>query len=597
MLTTRHVISLAILCWIGSTLWARDLDLSRLHGTYEGSEYMLRYTGSSTQSGATLFRSGEEVTKGAVMFDVAPIVFFDFYKENFITRENLSSELEALTFYDSERTEGDYKVVKRYKVSGGIGPALVAILTDRPALDIVRPYIGFAPLAGVKATSIRKGTSLIAGELQLPLFIPRRADTIETKWNVGESLTYTVEGGAYFVAGISAFFLSTGTNYIVKGEFETTITKKSQDIVEVTLAKTKMKSIGVLTSATVVAVDSSRFKEETLRFSFEYDLRRPIARAALENFLAGDINASQVLANDGDGAGVYPSSRETLRTASKFRNFSFGIPFLYWTNWGKGQAHTLRFKEEFSEGAEIDVEIGISLKTKEKRHILTKIMETTAFYGTQGIELTGAGQIIRRMQGVFSHSFRRSKATRRQLENQLEELRRMTGLSKEFTLELPDERRLGALDLEFNMVIDEILTEKLMKIASGENAKKHLLRLAHELESSYARKLRSGRSNHVDGDELGICQGRNLHECQQKSRADTVTSMTDAYEALERMGRTYRSDREKFVKSYAEFGRAWLSSPFTFQTFFNLIKDQGLKAKLELATGKTDKLSVGYQWR
>ncbi len=597
MTLTRHVISLLILCLISSTSWGEDL--ARLHGVYEGSEYMLRYTGSSTtQSGATLFRSGDEVAKGAVMFDVAPIVFFDFYKENFITRENLSTEYDALTFYDSERTEGDYKVVKRYKVSGGVGAALVAILADRPALDIVRPYIGFAPLAGVKATSIRKGTSLLNGELQLPLFIPRNADTIETKWNVGESLTYSVEGGAYFVAGLSAFFLSTGANYIVKGEFETTITKKSRDIVEVTLAKTKMKSIGVLSSATVVSVDSSRFKEETLRFSFEYDLRRPVARAALQNFLAGDVNASQVLARDGDGAGVFPSSRESLRTTGKFKNFSFGIPFLYWTNWGKGQIHTLRFKEEFTEGAEIDVEIGITLKTKEKRHIMTKIMETTAFYGTQGIELTGAGQIIRRMQGVLSHSFRRSKATRRQLENQLEELRRMTGLTKEFTLELPDERRLGALDLEFNMIIDELLTERLIKIAASENAKKNLLRIAHEFENSYSSKLaQNGKGTRIEGDELDLCQGKDLLECQQKARNDTENSMIEAYQALERMGRTYRSDREKFVESYAEFGRAWIASPFTFQTFFNLIKDHGLMAKLELATGRTDKLSVGYQWR
>ncbi len=596
MTLTRHVISLALLSLLATNLWAQDL--ARIQGTYDGSEYMLRYTGISNQTGSTLFRSGEELSKDSVMFDVAPIIFFDFYKENFITREDLSSNYDSLTFYDSERTTGDYRVVKRYKVSGGVGPALVAILTDRPALDIVRPYIGFAPLAGVKATSIRKSTSLFAGEVQLPLLPPKRADTIETKWHVGESLTYSVEGGAYFVAGLSAFFLSTGANYVVKGEFETTITKKSQDVVEVTLSKTKMKSIGVLSSATVVSVDSSRFKEETLRFSFEYDLRRPLARAALENFLAGDIHASQVLANDGDGAGIYPSSRETLRTSGKFRNFSFGVPFLYWTNWGKGQIHTLRFKEEFSEGAEIDVEIGISLKTKEKRHVMTKIMETTAFYGTQGIELTGTGQIIRRMQGVFSHSFRRSKATRRQLENQLEDLRRMTGLKQEFTLDLPDERRLGALDLEFNMVLNEDITSYLMKVAASENAKTHLLRIARELDSSYSSKLtQEDKSARIEGDELDLCEARDLATCKEKARDDTNSSMSDAYQALVEMGRTYRSDRKKFVESYAEFGRAWLGSPFTFQTFFNLIKDQGLVARLELATGKTDKISASYQWR
>lgn len=596
MTLTRHVILITLFSLLASNSWAQDL--SRLQGVYDGSEYTLRYTGISSQTGSTLFRSGEEVTKGAVMFDVAPLIFFDFYKENFITREDLSEQYDSLTFHDSERTEGDYRVVKRLKVSGGVGPALVAILTDRPALDIVRPYIGFAPLAGIKATSVRKSTSLWAGELQLPLLIPRHADTIEEKWNVGESLTYSVEGGAYFVAGLSAFFLSTGANYVVKGEFETTIKKKSADIVEVTLSKTKMKSIGVVSSSTVVSVDSSRFKEETLRFSFEYDLRRPVARAALENFLAGDVHASQVLANDGDGAGIYPSSRETLRSTGKIKNFSFGVPFLYWTNWGKGQVHTLRFKEEFSEGAEIDVEIGISLKTKEKRHVMTKIMETTSFYGTQGIELTGAGQIIRRMQGVFSHTFRRSKATRRQLENQLEDLRRMTGLKKEFTLDLPDERRLGALELEFNMVIDEFLTAKLMRIATSDNAKSNLLRIASELESSYTEKLsQENKLSKIEGDDLDICQGHNLLECQEKARSETDTSINEAYQALIEMSRTYRSDREKFVEHYAEFGRAWLASPFTFQTFFNLIKNDGLKASLELASGKTDKLSVGYQWR
>lgn len=563
---------------------------------YDGQEYVLQFIGNH-QTSTALFRSGEEIGTGATVFDVAPLIFFDFYKEEFVTRQNISKRLDALEFIEGDHVAGKYQVMKRFKLAGGAGAAIVATLTRRPVFEIVRPYIGLAPIKGFEAVSLRSASTLKQAQDLAALTIPRTADAIEKFWRTGDALTYSTTGGAYFVAGVSAFFLSTGAHYVAQGEFETTIERLSRDVVEVTLAKTEMKSLGVMSSMTLMSVDSSRFKEETLRFSFQYDLRNPIARKALQNLLAGDIESSQILADDGEGAGVFPSSRESLRSSGKIRNLSLGIPFLFWTNWGKGHIHTLRFKEAYDEGAEIDVEIGLFLKTKEKRHIMTKIKETTAFYGTQGIELTGSGQIIRRMQGMLSHSFRRSKATRRQLNNALEDLIQKTGMIREFSLDLPDERRLGALDMSFNLLINENLTARLIELAQQKSGPETFTKIAQELQNSYAKSL-SYNGNSIANDKMKLCSNsQNIESCLGVARRDMSKSMAKAYEALQKMAATYRSDRKKFVESYAEFGQAWMDSPFTFQTFLGLLKGEELTATLEIATSHTDKLFIRYEWR
>lgn len=583
-----------LLLFFALPVLAKAVDLPT-RAFYDGDDFAFHFIGSN-QTSSALFRSGEEIGTGATVFDIAPIVFFDFYKEHFITRETVSKNLDALEYIESPRATGRYQVLKRTKLQGGVGPAIVATLANRPIFNIVRPYIGLAPIKGVDSVSLRYSSNLQSAEELGALAVPKSTDTIERGWKTGDSLTYSVTGGAYFVAGISAFFLSTGSHYVVKGDFETTIAKLDADMVEVTLSKTDMKSLGVMNSTVLSSVNTSRFKEETLRFSYRYDLRNPVARKALQNLLAGDIQSSQVMAQDGEGAGVYPSSRETLRTTGKMRNISLGIPFLFWTNWGKGHVRTLRFKEAYDEGAEIDVEIGLFLKTKEKRHIMTKIMETTAFYGTQGIELTGSGQIIRRMQGMLTHSFRRSKATRRQLENALEELRQKTGMIREFTFDLPDERRLGALDMKFNMLINENLTTKLLELATQKSGKENLTGLALSLSESYGKNLYE-TANSISGDKMGLCQNaREVSSCLYQAKKDVKDSMEEAWEALTAMSQTYRSDRKKFVEAYAKFGQAWLDSPFTFQTFLGLLKGEELRATLEIATSTTNKLFISYEW-
>ena len=132
-----------------------------------------------------------------------------------------------------------------------------------------------------------------------------------------------------------------------------------------------------------------------------------------------------------------------------------------------------------------------------------------------------------------------------------------------------------------------------------EGAQKEFHRIANDFQNSYVMRLdQSDRKGVIKGDVIKLCeQSPDLSTCLTKSRKETDTSIDDAYRALVEMSKTFRTDRKQFVKSYAEFGEAWLSSPFTFQTFFNLFKNDGLVANLEIATGKTDKLTVGYEWR
>ena len=432
--------------------------------------------------------------------------------------------------------------------------------------------VGLDLLAGTNVSFDRFApTRDAASKMQKPR-LPSRAPDL-TDWSEGDNVLFLARGGVGFsvgadwnhVAGPAAYFFAEGDWYVY-------IEKYSPNHAYVKVTNSQILSLGVVGNSVVAGLGIEAFKEADQGFSFRYDLNDPTAAKAYEDAIRGNFEPSEKFAD----AGTFVSRAATNQTAwlGLVRYWYFGVPFLASINGNTGQIHSRTSVLNHENGNRSTIYSGLYVDHLRTGGWLSKhAMSINNFIGSRYIEKGPNGQISSGYLGQYLWAWESSKGSYRKIHKHLAALVAKTGLESLLSINIPEENKLGYLNMQFQANLPQETVDLLMEWATGfqETGADLLMQSSQKGMETY---FSAGQ------DSLGICEAsvQDIGECKARMVRETRRATRKLMLQLKAMAVTKNTDFPAFVRHFGEFGKQMATNRFTFSQILELTQ----KAPLEM---------------
>ncbi|OUR95477.1 hypothetical protein A9Q84_16725 [Halobacteriovorax marinus] len=530
-------------------------------------------------------------------FDFAPIIMIDFLKANKIVTISTGKDANKTTMFKradfatkapelmSSKWNDKFYMKKSSTVTGALGVAMTAQYINNGSLSNLTPVIGIAPIAG--RTKTYEG--FLDNKIDAKAFKGRKALKSATEvnsWSVGDKLRYDVNGGIMTTVGLGFSGLHMGIAHVALGTWSQTVEKLSDNIAKVTLENTALKSVTRSTGFSIVSVGLNKIKSDNVSNSFLFDIKDEEALSAMNSFLAGDFVPAERLAET-DIRKVLKTEVSKTKLEAKMRTFTAGIPFVNFSS-GKGQVFSKSLTSYLVDGTENDVVTSMYVKNKGSR-VFNKLSNTAVTFAAIDYVTTKNKEKKTGTVGMFSYLYTKTKGKIKHIERKVNALIKMTGLTQELKVDLPDDKDKGYVEVMFNLNFDQTATDVLInKISTEEEALQKLGKLFVE---TYFKK----------GDANGICEANvenRLDTCKYFFAKATKKHISKMVKALKEMKSCAGDNRRLCItKSYAKFGKHFNENQFTFQTIFNLLKGRGMTGTYSVTGQEIRRHELMFDWK
>jgi hypothetical protein len=509
---------------------------------------------------------------------------------------------------------GPYRVELRTDVVGGLGAILQVVLVNGSGiLPNVIPYVGVAPMGGKTTISERTVKSAEDARKVKALSVPKSAEDLKS-WAMYDKLAYSTQGGVLFVAGVSMPGLNAGVNHVINGTWDTEIRKFSDSHVYVKVSNSRLKTLSAFLSASIVQVNTTSFQNLTDAFSFMFNLRDQDGLSAYLQLLKGNARNAQKLA-ESESRHVLRIETSAIRTAGKMRGFTFGIANVASVGTAEGEYQSAELSDYHPDQTKVDADYGIYMKEKNSQFFGDKTSTTFGFYGAAHRKSKGSS-VESGTFGSVGWAFRATEAQRHEIQKAVQHLVDQTGLKNELMVKLGGDQKLsGNANIDFSLSIDENATHLLLELARQEGASTTLTEIADGFLSSVMKTgilTPEGRDfiNRLMSQYIGAKLTKQpsfennkinlnrINRAKAKISSDSKLASEEMVKQLRAMSVALaKNDRKAYVIAYAQFGKAMIKNPFTFQTVFNLIKGRGASVRYTITGEHIKSYELYFDWK
>ncbi|MFI5389817.1 MAG: hypothetical protein ACHQYQ_00540 [Bacteriovoracales bacterium] len=428
-----------------------------------------------------------------------------------------------------------------------------------------------------------------------PLSVPENPLILIKDWRMEDSLIFNRTFGLAFNASITSGPLAVGVAAIANSTWEVLI--KKLDGNKVLLNYTKLKDKGVVFTGTAVLAGFSIEKIWGRSESFEYIFDLDVKKAAKEIKVAAEFTKGkkkEAVFNDVSvetafmdalkgnliladqlyrmgGFGVNKLTETVSNSKSKAKGAFFNVPFLINADYKVGTAYVVsqrRMYDDDTLGEELE---GIYSRESTTSGLLSRDSKRVNLFTGNFQQITAANPLneetTRRYSGNYKYLYMRNKVDAEKLELELKRVRFKIGQTKALKdLNIPV-KEIGSLKIELDVTLSDLATDELIKYA---------MTTPLEIATKEATDYLEGYFANVKDANEEVCKDVGISifkACYDYLKDKTIKGMKIALEALKEMGRTrLELNYEKFVKSYAEFGKGFIENRFTLKTFLRILK-------------------------
>ncbi len=382
---------------------------------------------------------------------------------------------------------------------------------------------------------------------------PMKAEDLES-WEINDSSTMMKSGGVIYFGGLGVGAINFNRTKIAKGTWSVFVQKKSETSVYVKLTNGKLSSVSDATNVGPVSVGLSTFNNADDSFSYLVDIESEYGKRAYEDLVRGNVAAIQKFVAQ-DKVVRQVDSRKALQSGNLRHSF-LGIPILMNITNSAGQITSVEETDIKIENSKANVNYGVYTEDHRARFFGEHTEKTLVFYGAS-YRITDAKGVNNGFFGTLSLDLRDDSASRRNLQNFIDEVVRTTGFKNVASVQIP---KVGALDyagVHFEMTVPQDQTERLMNLATGTRT-----------EDFVAMGMRPFSHYTIVHDPFKLCSPQATsdgEDCLAPARANAEEGLKKMWQALRTMNAN-RNNPAAFTAAYAQFGEGMLASPINVQT-------------------------------
>ena len=390
--------------------------------------------------------------------------------------------------------------------------------------------------------------------------IPTRAADLSS-WTAGDNVLFLARGGVGFAFGIGLTPVAgAAAYYYAEGDWFLYIEKTANDHVYLKLTSTGLHSFGVLANSIIVGLGTDVFAEADKGFSFSYDLNNADARRAYEDALHGSLGPSDRMAAAGTG-----NVKRVLTTQSAslgaMRNWYFGIPLLDTIGGKTGQIYSYDNTYNHEDGSDSAVHSGIYVdQTYSAGWLSDHERHVNDFFGSAFTHHSGRGVESKGYLGQYFWAFESTHVSSRKVHEELARLAAKTGLVSAQSIDVPNEKHLGYLNIKFTAELSRQTTDALLDWARSSPAV-----MADLLTGTGQGGIEDYFQSGADPSALCNASGSDLGACKTGLLSETRLASRQMVSALQAMAETRDRDPKAFARHFGEFGKEMATNQFTFK--------------------------------
>lgn len=447
---------------------------------------------------------------------------------------------------------------------------------------------GLLPTGGINAYSERFAPDRESADNLPRIKIPRDEKSLES-WNVNDVLVYEKKGGIEFFAHGGYSGLTAGAGYGVTGVWKVFLKKTAERKLFAQVSKITVQSLSVFAGVEFATVNVGVFGNEDKSFTFEFDLNGKSGNEALEKFLDGNFKFAQKLAKDNSMSGVRTVSLSDTKTLGRAFGVHMGLPFLASLDFSKSMVRSFSKIQDLQDGEQIENTMAIYSRSVLTSGFASRRTNKTSMFAAshqehlqqqkhEGHDHHDDGPSF--STANFKWLYSRLRVDSKDMEYELDNLKRITGLWKTIDFEYPQDK-MGYTKLEFDTMISSRATEKLLKNES-----------AISMAAVAQDKLESFFQN--DSDPGRLCQVlRSAKRCKAKLEKATAHAMKKMELRLAQMRKWNEAKNWKeFTKSFAGLGEEAITNQFTFQTLLEMLGKENFKMQFKISGDRLKVLTL-----
>ncbi len=439
-------------------------------------------------------------------------------------------------------------------------------------------HIGFGllPTGGANFYSERFAPDRKSAENLPTVRVPRDEQSLDS-WNVNDILVYEKQGGITFFAHGGYSGLTVGAGYGVTGLWKVFLKKTAKRKLFAQVSKITLHSLNVSGGVEFATVNLGVFGNEDKSFAFEFDLNGKNGNEALEKFLDGNFKFAQKLAKDNSMmSGVRVVSLSDSKSLGRAFGVHMGLPFLGSLDFSKSLVRSFSKVSDLHEGGQMENTMAIYSRSVLTSGFLSKRTNKTSIFAAshqEHLQPKHEGHNHNRSYSTanFKWLYSRSRVDAKDMEYELDNLKRITGLWKTIDFEYPQDK-MGYTKLEFDTMISSRATNNLL---NNKSAISMATVAQNKIETFFQNDENPGR----------LCKVlRSAKRCKAKLEKVTAHAMKKMEQRLSQMRKWNQAKNWKeFTKSFAGLGEEAITNQFTFQTFLEMLGKENFKMEFKIS--------------
>ena len=399
--------------------------------------------------------------------------------------------------------------------------------------------------------------------------VPTRATDL-SEWTVGDNALVLTRGGVGFAVGVGLSpVFGAGAYYFAEGDWYLYVEKTENNHAYLKITNTKIHLFGVLAHGIIAGIGASHFNETDQGFSFNYDLNDEEARLAYEDAVHGSLGPSDRLTELGTGKVVRILTSQSS-SRGVMRRWYFGIPFF--NTHGGSSGHIYGYSNTYfnQDGSNSIVNSGIYINHRYSAGwFSTHDRHFNDFYGSTFTNTAKTGEVTKGYAGQYLWAFESSSVSGAKLYNELGFLAAKTGIDAIRSIQVPQQRYLGYLNIKFSADVSQKTTESLMSWAHADT-----VTLSNVLKHSALENIENyfkGEKEESDPDHLcRVNSSMSLQDCKTQLMHVTSVASSQMATELRAMAETKDTDGNSFALHFGNFGAQMATNQFTFREVVGL---------------------------
>ncbi len=409
--------------------------------------------------------------------------------------------------------------------------------------------------------------------------IPEHASDLAS-WHDGDKATFEADGLLGFAAGAGMGPVSAGVEIYGQGTWTVQVKKKGTHQAYVKISRGKLIGLSGYADSVLVTLDVGLFASADNGFSYRFDLRDPDAAKAYEDFIRGNVFATQKLAQGGSRSVRLEDSNQN-RTLGQQASLWMGLPFIFDVNISQGSSWEVENTWDYQDGSKSNVEYGIFTKERSSdflsshNHDRVESFVGSDFVDTQSNGATDGGQF-----GTLLWHDQRESSDPLKFAETVRSLINTFGLENELNVTIPASAgKLNYAGIKLKLTFSQALINYLSAVGANPPALAEMRQGVQDATDRYFNTERAAGRLCPSGNAAapGVVTTPSGPDCHTQVLAQSLDGVSKLRKALSGMHQYQGVNRTLFVKAFEGVGEALFSSRFVFHYFLQLTHGHGLQ--------------------